>query len=37
LGLAIVKRILDLHESTISVESKLNQGTTFVFELPAAA
>lgn len=33
LGLAIVKRILDLHLSPINVESRLHQGTTFVFEL----
>jgi two-component system, OmpR family, sensor kinase len=35
LGLAIAKRILDLHESTISVESELGIGTTFSFSLPA--
>ena len=37
LGLAIVKRILDLHKSEIRVESQLNQGTRFEFELPLAA
>ncbi len=36
LGLAIVKRILDLHQSNIEVMSKVNQGTSFVFGLPAA-
>jgi len=34
LGLAIVKGILDLHDSRISVVSKLNAGTKFEFELP---
>jgi len=29
LGLALVKRILDLHNATISVESKKGEGTTF--------
>ena len=34
LGLAIAKRILDLHGSRISVVSKPNAGTRFEFELP---
>jgi len=34
LGLTIVKDILELHESTIRVNSKLNEGTTFAFDLP---
>jgi predicted ATPase/signal transduction histidine kinase len=34
LGLAIAKRILELHESTISVESKPMAGTCFTFALP---
>ena len=34
LGLAIVKKILDLHGSRIAVESKVNAGTRFEFELP---
>jgi len=34
LGLAIAKRILELHGSTISVESVPEQGTTFTFSLP---
>lgn len=34
LGLSIVKHILELHESKISVESKLGKGTTFRFNLP---
>ena len=35
LGLAIAKKILELHDATIRVQSKLNQGTTFMFQLPA--
>jgi signal transduction histidine kinase len=34
LGLAITKRILDLHGSSIEVESELNATTTFTFALP---
>jgi len=34
LGLTIVKKILDLHESQIKVDSKVNEGTTFAFSLP---
>ncbi len=33
LGLAIAKRILELHQSTITVQSRLNLGTTFSFQL----
>lgn len=33
LGLAITKRILELHGSKINVESKLNHGTTFSFQI----
>lgn len=36
LGLAIAKKILELHESTIRVQSKLNEGTAFMFQLPVA-
>ncbi|MEM9208138.1 MAG: HAMP domain-containing sensor histidine kinase [Pseudomonadota bacterium] len=36
IGLAIVKRILDLHGSRITVSSQLDAGTRFEFELPAA-
>lgn len=36
IGLAIVKRILDLHQTEISVKSRRNQGTQFEFELPIA-
>ena len=34
LGLAITKKILEAHNSFITVNSILNQGTTFKFELP---
>ena len=36
LGLSIAKRILELHGTTIKAFSRLNAGTTFVFELPLA-
>lgn len=35
LGLAIVRKILEIHNSSISVKSQLNAGTTFEFYLPA--
>ncbi len=34
LGLAIVKKILEIHDATINLKSKLNQGTSFSFQLP---
>jgi two-component system phosphate regulon sensor histidine kinase PhoR len=34
LGLSIVKHIIEAHNQTITVGSKENQGTTFVFTLP---
>ncbi len=37
LGLAIVRRILDLHGSRITVRSKPDEGTRFEFRLPARA
>jgi two-component system, OmpR family, sensor kinase len=36
LGLAITKRILELHGSAIEVQSVVNQGTTFAFHLAVA-
>jgi signal transduction histidine kinase len=36
LGLAITKRILELHNSSIRVTSVLNSGTTFTFKLPVS-
>lgn len=35
LGLAIVKEIIEQHGGDITVESKVNQGTTFKFWIPA--
>src|SRR5690625_4108523 len=34
LGLAIVKNIVEAHEGTITVKSKVNVGTTFSFTIP---
>jgi len=34
LGLAIVKKILDLHNTSIKVCSKKGYGTAFIFEIP---
>ncbi|MDQ3321839.1 MAG: ATP-binding protein [Acidobacteriota bacterium] len=36
LGLAIVQKIVDAHNGTIAVESKLDEGTKFVVKLPKA-
>ena len=36
LGLSIVKRLCDLLKLEIAVESKLNQGTTFILSFPLA-
>ena len=37
LGLAIVRKILDLHGSRITVSSQLDRGTCFEFDLPTKA
>jgi two-component system sensor histidine kinase HydH len=37
LGLAIVQKIVDIHNGTISVESRQGEGTRFTVKLPAAA
>lgn len=37
LGLAITKKILDLHQSSIAVRSRINEGTTFEFSLQKSA
>jgi two-component system sensor histidine kinase ResE len=34
LGLAITKRIMELHGTSIDVQSALNSGTSFTFTLP---
>ena len=34
LGLAIVRKIMELHDASIKVLSKPNEGTTFSFQLP---
>jgi PAS domain S-box-containing protein len=36
LGLSVVKAIVDLHGGTVTVDSALEQGTTFSIRLPAA-
>lgn len=37
LGLAIARKIMELHDATIRVQSKLNEGTAFMFQLPSIA
>ena len=34
LGLSIVKKIIELHEGTIMVRSKVGEGTTFTVTIP---
>ena len=35
LGLAICRRIIETHEGSISAESEMGKGSTFVIKLPA--
>ncbi len=37
LGLMIARRLVELHDGTLSVKSKLGVGTRFILELPAAS
>jgi DNA-binding response OmpR family regulator len=37
IGLSLTKELLELHHGTLSVESQLGVGTTFVFEIPLHA
>jgi two-component system phosphate regulon sensor histidine kinase PhoR len=34
LGLSIVKTIIEKHFGTITLESEVNQGTTFIIHMP---
>jgi signal transduction histidine kinase len=35
LGLAISQKIMELHESSITVENRLDRGSSFSFDLPS--
>ena len=34
LGLAIAKKTMEIHESSLKVKSQLNEGNSFIFDLP---
>jgi signal transduction histidine kinase len=34
LGLSLVKKIIDIHQGTIDISSKMNEGTTVLIVLP---
>ena len=34
LGLAIIRKILELHNTVLKVESRVEKGTIFIFDLP---
>jgi len=36
LGLAIVKRIVEAHDGTLAVDSRVGEGSTFSFTVPLA-
>ena len=36
LGLSLVKRIIEAHEGTVTVNSEVRKGTEFVLRIPAA-
>lgn len=35
IGLSLIKSLVELHGGNISVESEVNKGSTFTFELPS--
>jgi signal transduction histidine kinase len=37
LGLAIVKKILELHDQHIHIQSRLREGTSFIFQIPVTS
>ena len=37
IGLSVVKKIIELHQGTVRVESKVGEGSVFIFTLPKAS